>query len=152
MTRIEQSIEVNAPVDAVYQQLTQFKEFPRFMMGVHSVHSLDDTHLHWRAEKGGKELEWDTEITEQIPGKCIAWRNTNGPKNEAKLIFEALGPDKTRISISMEADDASLRHPEFEGGRTPLPEADLVRFKKMIENQEQERIMSGIGSDASRME
>ncbi len=135
MARIEQSIEVNVPIGMVYRQLSQFEEFPRFMKGVHSVHQLDADHLHWRAEKGGKEMEWDAEITENIPERCIAWRNTNGPRNEGKVTFEALDADKTRISLSMEADEAFLRHPQSEDGTALPEEEDLARFKKMVETQ-----------------
>jgi len=34
MSTIEQSIDVEAPIRAVYDQRTQFEEFPQFMNGV----------------------------------------------------------------------------------------------------------------------
>jgi HSP20 family molecular chaperone IbpA/uncharacterized membrane protein len=136
MAKVERSIEVNVPVSVAYRKLNQFEEFPRFMKGVHSVHQLDDAHLHWRAEKGGKEMEWDAEITENIPEKCIAWRNTSGPKNEGRVEFEALDQEKTRISLYMEADEAYLRHPYSLYSDAPQDEGDLARFKKMVESQE----------------
>jgi uncharacterized membrane protein len=67
MSKIEKSIEVNAPVRTAYNQWTQFEEFPKFMEGVECVDQLDDSHLRWRAEIGGRTIEWDAEITEQIP-------------------------------------------------------------------------------------
>lgn len=45
MAKIEQSCEVNAPLRAVYNQWTQFEEFPRFMEGVKEVRQLDDKRL-----------------------------------------------------------------------------------------------------------
>ena len=41
MEKIEKSIEVERPVSTVYNQWTQFEEFPRFMKGVNSVKQLD---------------------------------------------------------------------------------------------------------------
>jgi uncharacterized membrane protein len=67
MATIEQSIEVHAPITAVYNQWTQFEEFPRFMEGVDEVQQLDDRRLHWRASFGGQAHDWDAEITEQLP-------------------------------------------------------------------------------------
>ena len=67
MSTIEQSIEVEAPLTAVYNQWTQFEEFPQFMDGVEEIRQIDDTHLHWVAEFGGSRHEWDAEITEQSP-------------------------------------------------------------------------------------
>ena len=51
---IEQSIDVDVPIETAYNQWTQFEEFPRFMEGVESVEQLDDRRLHWVAEFGGK--------------------------------------------------------------------------------------------------
>ena len=67
MARIEETIEVDVPVRTAYNQWTQFEEFPQFMEGVESVQQVDDTHLVWSAEVGGKKEEWRAEITEQHP-------------------------------------------------------------------------------------
>jgi len=67
--RIESSINVRAPLRTVYNQWTQFEEFPRFMEGVKEIRQLDDSHVHWVAEIAGKEKEWDAEITEQTPDR-----------------------------------------------------------------------------------
>ena len=75
MARIEKSIEVNAPLRAVYDQWTHFEEFPRFMEGIVRVRQVDDTHLRWHARIGGKDKEWDAEIIEQVPDRrCCARR------------------------------------------------------------------------------
>jgi hypothetical protein len=55
MSTITTSIEVNVPVRTAYNQWTQFEEFPRFMEGVKEVHQVDDRHLHWKAEIGGRK-------------------------------------------------------------------------------------------------
>jgi len=101
MERVDKSIEVNCPVSTVYNQWTQFEEFPRFMKGVKEVRQLDDTHVHWHAEVWGKDEEWDAEITEQVPDQRISWRSVSGAPNEGTVRFEPRGGDRTVVHLSM---------------------------------------------------
>src|SRR5688572_30981833 len=101
MERVDKTIEVNRPLRTVYNQWTQFEEFPRFMAGVKEVRQLDDTRLHWHAEIWGKDEEWDAEITEQTPDERISWRSTSGPRNAGTVRFEPLGPDRTLVRLTM---------------------------------------------------
>ena len=57
METIEKTIQVEQPVKAVYDLWTQFENFPRFMSGIKEVRQLDEKHLHWKAEIGGKTKE-----------------------------------------------------------------------------------------------
>ena len=128
MERVEKTIEVDCPVRTVYNQWTQFEEFPRFMDGVEEVRQLDDTHVHWRAQLWGKSKEWDAEITEQEPDKRISWRSVSGAPNAGTVRFEPLGTDRCEgealrgvLSASPEAA------PEIDGLRLALdlcPDAD----------------------------
>jgi uncharacterized membrane protein len=102
MEKIEKSIEVRCPVRTVYNQWTQFEEFPRFMAGVKEVRQLDDTHVHWHAEIWGKDKEWDAEIVEQIPDQRIAWRSTSGAPNGGTVRFQPVGADRTVVQLTME--------------------------------------------------
>ncbi len=67
MAEVDETIELDVPVSTAYNQWTQFEEFPQFMDNVESVRQVDDTHLHWVAEIGGKRHEWDAELTYQDP-------------------------------------------------------------------------------------
>jgi len=101
MDHVEKSVEVEVPVRAAYNQWTQFEEFPRFMQGVESVTQLDDKRLRWRAEIGGKVVEWDAEIFEQIPDRRIAWRSVVGELNTGMVNFEPLAENRTRVSVKI---------------------------------------------------
>ena len=104
MESVEKSIEVDAPVSKVYNQWTQFEEFPRFMEGVAEVRQLDDKRLHWVAEISGKRKEWNAEIFEQIPDQRIAWRSTTGAKNSGMVNFYPLGEERTRVTLKLNYD------------------------------------------------
>jgi uncharacterized membrane protein len=91
MERVEKTIDVEAPLRGVYNQWTQFEEFPRFMEGVKEVRQLDDSHVHWHAEVWGKDKEWDAEITEHEPDKRISWKSVSGAESAGTVRFEPRG-------------------------------------------------------------
>jgi uncharacterized membrane protein len=135
MSTIEQSIEVEAPLDTVYNQWTQFEEFPRFMDGVEQVRQLDETHLHWVAAFGGSRHEWEAEITEQRPDERVAWRNTGGKENAGVVTFHRLGDHATRVMVQMDFVPEGIK--EKLGDALGAPDrrvkGDLERFKQLVE-------------------
>lgn len=136
MARIEQSIEINVPVEKAYDQLAQFEQYPRFVQNVAQVQQLDDRHLHLRTRAGNLDMEWDAEITQQVPGKCIAWRNTNGPRYEGRIELQPIREDGTRVTVTMECDPKQqilAQHGNAEAAIAEHAERDLARFKKFIE-------------------
>jgi len=98
---VQDSIEVDVPISTAYNQWTQFEEFPHFMKDVEEVRQIDDTHLHWRANIAGKPVEWDSEITTQIPDRRISWRSTSGPPNSGAVTFDRVTDTRTRITLRM---------------------------------------------------
>ncbi len=140
MEQVEKTVEVERPLSTVYNQWTQFEEFPEFMEGVKEVRQLDDTHLHWRAEIWGKEKEWDAEITEQDPDRRISWRSTSGARNAGTVRFEPLGPDRTRVRLTMayEPEDTVENIGDALGIFSARVEHSVRDFKEFIENRGQE--------------
>lgn len=138
MHEIEKSIEVNLPVETVYDQWTQFEEFPRFMEGVKEVRQLDDERLYWRAEIGGKEKEWTARITEQEPDTKIAWQSTSGARNDGLVTFDKLPDNHTRVflSIAYEPEGALEKSGDALGMVERRIEGDLKRFKEFIESRQ----------------
>ena len=137
MAKIEKSIDVNVPVRTAYNQWTQFEEFPRFMEGVKEVRQLDDKRLHWRAEIGGKVMEWDAEITEQVPDMRIAWRSSSGAKNAGVVSFYRLSDDKSRVALQIDYEPEGVVENvgDWLGVMSGRVEGDLERFKKFIEER-----------------
>ena len=140
MERIDKTFEIDCPVNTVYNQWTQFEEFPRFMAGVEEVRQTDDTHLHWRAKVGGKQKEWDAEIVEQVPDRRIAWRSISGAANAGTVRFEPLNKDRTRVQLTMEYEPAGFV--EKAGDAVGLVSRKLDKavedFKKVIEERRTE--------------
>jgi uncharacterized membrane protein len=140
MEQVEKTIEVNCPISTVYNQWTQFEEFPRFMAGVKEVRQIDDTHVHWRAEIWGKEKEWDAEITEQEPDRRISWKSISGAPNAGTVRFEPLDAQRTRVRLAMayEPEGAVENAGDALGIFTGRVENSVEGFKKFIESRGQE--------------
>ena len=140
MATVQESIDVNVPLSQAYNQWTQFEDFPKFMEGVKSVTQIDDTHLHWVAEVGGAEKEWDAEISEQHPDERIAWHATSGAENAGVVTFHRIDDETTRVTLQLDADPEGL----VENVGTALGfldrrvKGDLERFKEFLESRQSE--------------
>jgi carbon monoxide dehydrogenase subunit G len=134
-THVERSIEVDVPVSTVYDQWTQFEDFPRFMGGVQQVWQVGDTLTHWVAEIAGVRREWDAEIVEQVPDQKVAWAATTGATNAGAVYFDAVGADRTRVRLTLDFEPEGIV--EKIGDVLDVVErqavADLDRFKQFIE-------------------
>ncbi len=136
-SKVEQSIDVNVPIHTAYNQWTQFEEFPRFMDGVESVRQLDDKTLYWKAKIAGKSEEWEARITEQIPDRRIAWHNVVGATNAGQVDFLALGPNSTRVTLTLEYDPrgAVENVGDALGFVKRTVDDDLGKFKDYVESR-----------------
>ncbi|MEP6935192.1 MAG: SRPBCC family protein [Nitrospirota bacterium] len=137
MSTIETSIEVNVPVQTAYHQWTQFEEFSLFMEGVKEVYQLDARHLHWKAEIGGQEQEWEAEIIDQTPDECIAWRSRNGAIYGGILTFHPLSNAKSKVLLQVGyIHEGVLENGGGGEGIVSLRvQRGLERYKEFIENR-----------------
>jgi uncharacterized membrane protein len=137
METVEKSIEVDVPLSTVYNQWTQFEDFPRFMEDVEEVRQLDDKRLHWKAKIAGKIKEWDAEIFEQTPDQRIAWRSTTGTKNSGMVNFTPVSAARTRVTLTLNYDPEGFIENigDFLGVVSRRVEGDLECFKEFIESR-----------------
>jgi uncharacterized membrane protein len=137
MSTVEKSIEVELPVSTVYNQWTQFEEFPQFMEGVEQVVQLDDTRLHWVAEIAGAKREWDAEIVDQDPDQRVAWRSIDGTGNGGVVTFQPTGTTATRVNLQMQFEPEGITETIGDklGFVSKQAEGDLKRFKSFMESR-----------------
>lgn len=137
MADFQHAIDVNVPVRTAYDQWTQFESFPEFMEGVDRVEQVTDSKLHWHARIGGKDEDWDAEITEQTPDQRIAWTSTSGAKNAGVVTFHKIDQDTTRVTLQVEYEPEGMV--EGAGAAAGLVDrrvkGDLERFKEFIEGR-----------------
>jgi uncharacterized membrane protein len=137
MGTVQKSIVVDLPVSTVYNQWTQFEDFPEFMEGVESVTQLDDERLHWVAEIAGTHREWDAEIIDQTPDRRIAWQAIEGKTNAGAVTFQPEGAQQTRIELQVDYETDGLKEKAGDalGVIDRRVEGDLERFKTFIESR-----------------
>ena len=147
MSRFEHEITVDAPIRQVYDQWTQFEEFPQFMEGVESVVQRDDKTLDWTAEIGGQRRSWTAEIKDQTPDTRIAWSSTSGTQNDGAVLFEPLGPSQTKVILRIDAEPEGVIESVGDalGFLQRRTKGDLENFKKLMEER-------GVASGAWRGE
>ena len=101
---LEKAININAPVDQLYQFWENYENFPRFMSHLKQVKDLGNGRSHWVARgPAGKEVEWDAITTRQEPNKVIAWESVAGSeiKNQGTVRFRPNQEGGTRVSVHM---------------------------------------------------
>lgn len=103
--RVKKSITINRPADEVYNFWHNFENLPRFMSHLESVHVMGERRSHWKAKApGGKTVEWDAEVTHDIPNQLIAWRSLQGadiPNSGGVEFKPAPGDRGTEVHVEL---------------------------------------------------
>ena len=135
------TININAPVQRVYDFFTNYQNFPRFMTNVREVRDLGDGRTRWTvAGPAGIPVKWNAVMTEFIPNKVIAWKSEPGSAipNAGVVRFEPNDGVSTRVTIRMSYNPpaGAVGHAIAKVfGANPKREMDqdLLRMKTMIE-------------------
>jgi uncharacterized membrane protein len=138
---IQKAININAPVEEVYEFWSRFENFPRFMAHVEEITVHGNGHSHWKVSgPAGLPVEWDAITTKQIPNEVIAWKSLpNEAIKSAGIVQFHPNPDgSTRITVRMSYNPpaGALGHAVASllgsDPKTAMDE-DLVRLKSLME-------------------
>ena len=137
MSTHEHTIVVERPVRVVYDQWTQFEDYPAFMDNVESVRQLTATMTHWTVKVGGVRQEYDAAITHQRPDEVIAWHTVDGPDQGGIVSFASVDTERTQVSLRMVflPDGVTETVGDGLGMVSANVEHSLERFKDFIENR-----------------
>jgi uncharacterized membrane protein len=81
---------VNRPPTEVYEFWRNLENLPTFMAHVEDVRTGGDDRSHWVVSAPfGRRVEWDATMTEEVPGRRIAWRSIQNAdvKNVGEVEF-----------------------------------------------------------------
>jgi len=137
---VQQSIDIALPIETVYNQWTQFEEWPNFMHRVKRVTQEDRCNVSFAVKIWGRTKEFNAEIVTQRPDDCVKWHVTQGITHTGAVFFRELAPGLTRIELSLDVEPGSLLEKFARGARhiKRAARGDLHRFKAYIEMQEEE--------------
>lgn len=108
MGRIEQSVEIDAPVEEVFVLLKDIERMPEYMPGIKEHKVLSEgpigngTRTRCVSEPSpGRETVYNAEISDYEENRSLGWRCPEGPKMEGLWTLEPRG-DGTLLSLKME--------------------------------------------------
>jgi uncharacterized membrane protein len=139
-----QYFEVQAPVEQVYTYWRDFSHFPAFMPDVEEVIVTGPTTSHWKVSGPlGKSVEWDAEITEDIPNQRIAWKSVGDAEvdNAGAVRFDDRGAstniEVSLIEVSLEYNPPAGKAGELVAELVKDPDKQVERavenFRKVVE-------------------
>jgi uncharacterized membrane protein len=139
---VEESVIINRPPSEIYNFWRDFTNLPRFMDNIESVTRLSDVRSHWVIKApAGTSVAFYSVVTEDIPGRLIAWRSEEGASvpNRGRVEFietSSGGGTNVRTSISYDPPAGAFgrlvaklfqREPGVQARR------DLDRLKQLLE-------------------
>ena len=86
-------------LETVYNQWTQFEDWPQFMHRVTRVTQEDDCTVSFATKIWGKTKEFTAKIETQRPDERIKWRVSQGITHAGVVTFHELGPNLTRVLL-----------------------------------------------------
>src|SRR5918997_6691473 len=141
--RVNESIEVQAPVEDVFRYWSNFENFSNFRENVEEVRMTGQGTSHWRV-KGplGKSVEFEARTTEMDPNRGIGWNTTEGEvMTSGEARFEEVAPVRTRVEVTLNyADPPGGAVGEAVANILSNPERnlreDLQNFAEIVERGE----------------
>jgi uncharacterized membrane protein len=138
--KIRKAININAPIDEVYQFWRNFENFKLFMEHVKEITVQADMSTWKVAGPAGSAVEFQSRITTDIPNELITWETLpdSAVKHTGFVRFDENRDGGTRVSVQMEyvPPAGALGHAVAELFGVDPRQAmndDLVRLKALLE-------------------
>lgn len=142
---VTHTITIGRPPEELYVMWRDLSRLPEIFRHLEDVRVLDERRSHWKA-KGpfGKTMEWDSEITLDVPNQEIHWQSARDAEfpNRGIVRFERAPAERgTALRVQMIYDPpagklgAALASVLGDDPQTRIKE-DLRRLKQRIETGE----------------
>ncbi|HEX8559219.1 MAG TPA: SRPBCC family protein [Pyrinomonadaceae bacterium] len=154
MRRYERLVEVDAPVERVFDLFADFEAAPRWVGGVRGVRRVGRRTFLWVAETAlGLDVEWEAEVVVFAPDRRVVWRSVGGDvRADCEAVFSVTPEGTTLVRV--------VRGFETPGGRSGRDvarffgrrpgeqlEEDLARFRRLAERTRRREGVLAAGPD-----
>jgi uncharacterized membrane protein len=132
---VRRAVTIARPAHEVYAMWRNLERLPEFMSWVLSVRDLGGGVSHWVVKTpAGVDIEYDAEITEDVPSRRIAWRSLPGasvPNAGCVTFLDAPGGRGTEVVVELQV--AAPLGKTIAGHEA---QGDLRRLKQVLETGE----------------
>jgi uncharacterized membrane protein len=143
-TIVGRAVTINRPRAELFAYFRDFTNLVHFVENVERIEVIDAKRSHWVVKApGGRTVEWDALITDEVEGEYLAWASQPGADvaNSGRIDFRDAGARGTVVTATLLYDPpygvvgkliAKLfqREPAIQARR------DLRRFKQLMETGE----------------
>ena len=152
---------VGKPPQEVYSFWRTLENLPQFMTHLDAVEQTGPTRSRWAATAPfGRTVDWEAEVVDDVTGKRIAWRSTEGSQitNEGTVRFDPAPGDRgtevfVEITYQMPGGKLGEAVAKFFGEEPHQQlDDDLRRLKQVLETGEIVRSDGAPGGKKARGE
>lgn len=140
MRRYERYVEIDAPVERVFDMFADFEAAPRWAGGVLDVRRTGRRTFRWAAETAlDIDVEWEAEVVVFAPDRRIVWRSIGGDIDaDCEAVFSETPAGTTLLRVVRGYDTPGGRTGRAVArffGRHPEEqlEDDLAHFRRLAE-------------------
>jgi uncharacterized membrane protein len=141
---VTKALTINKSASELYEFWRRFENLPNFMRHLESVTTTGDKTSHWKAKAPlGQSVEWDAEITSEVPNQRIGWKSLEGAfiPNSGVVEFLPTRDRGTVVKVTMTYEAPGGKIGEWIAwslGEEPGVQIaeDLRRFKRLMETGE----------------
>ncbi|HEU0135253.1 MAG TPA: SRPBCC family protein [Allosphingosinicella sp.] len=141
-TTVEESVIINRSPREIYDFWRDFENLPQFMDNIESVTKISEVRSHWKIKApAGTSVEFNSLVTEDIPGRLIAWKSEEGASvpNRGRVEFietSSGGGTNVRATISYDPPAGAVGRVVaklFQREPSVQAREDLDRLKQLLE-------------------